>query len=336
MKILKRILLVLVVLIALLAVVGLFLPSGSHVNRSLTIKAAPENVYSLINNLKSWDRWSPWHKMDPNWKVTWGGPDEGNGSWYSWESQSSRVGNGKISITQSVPFDSIVTRMEFMGSDDPAWGRYIIKAAEGSVNLTMRMDAEYGFNIIARYFGLMMNSEIEKSFDEGLENIRKICENGMVKAAKGEYLITETWQNEQPYLSIRDTATMSSIADKFATNYGRIGMVMQKQGAKMAGPVFSLIHQTGEIMELEWCVPVAPGTKGEGEVKLSTLSAGKILKADYYGPYEKSDPAYAAIEKYAAEKKLTTEGLWREVYITDPTKDPDPAHWLTYIIRSAK
>ena len=336
MKILKRILLVLVILIAVVAVVGLFLPSGAHVSRSLTIKAAPENVFSLVNNLKSWNRWSPWHQMDPKMKITWGGPDEGNGSWYAWESQHSQVGTGKISITQSAPFDSIVTRMEFMGSDDPAWGRYEFKAVEGGVSLTMRMDAEFGYNIIARYFGLLMKGEIEKNFDAGLENLRKISEEGMAKAAKGEYLITESWQNEQPYLSIRDTVTMATIAEKFGANYGRIGALLGKQGLKMAGPVFSILHQSGQVMDLEWGIPVPPEAKGEGDIKLMKLNAGKTIKADYYGPYEGSEPAFAAVLKYAADKKLSNNGLCREVYITDPTKDTNNAHWLTYVILDVK
>ncbi|MGL5890578.1 MAG: SRPBCC family protein [Bacteroidia bacterium] len=336
MKIVKRILLVLVVLVALLVVIALFLPSSMSISRSITIKAAPENVYSLVGNLKSWNRWSVWNQMDPNWKVTWGGPEEGKGSWYSWVSENGRVGTGKITITKAVPVDTVITKMEFMGSEEPAWGCYYFKPAEGGVTLTMTMDAEFGFNLIGRWMGLFMKGEIEKNFDTGLENIRKICEDGIAGAARGEYMITETWQNEQSYISIRDTATMATIGPKFGTNYGRLMEAMAEAGVKSAGPPFSLFHGGDSIMDLEWCISTVTAVPSKGDIKSGKLAAGKILKADYYGPYEGSTPANIAVEKYAAEKKYTLTAPIREIYITDPTKEPNAARWLTYIVRDIK
>ena len=336
MKVVKRILLVLVVLVALLAVIALFLPSKMSISRSLTIKSAPENVYSLVGNLKSWNRWSPWNQMDPNWKVTWGGPEEGNGSWYSWVSENSNLGTGKITITNAVPFDSIITKMEFMGSEDPAWGRYYFKSAEGGVTLTMRMDADFGFNLIGRWIALFMKGEIETNFDTGLENIRKICEDGIAGAARGEYMITETWQNEQPYISIRDTATMQTIGPKFGVNLGRLMEAMAEAGVKSAGPPFSFYHGGDSIMDIEWCVSTVTEMPSKGDIMGKKFAAGKILKADYYGPYEGSTPANNALDKYAAEHKLTLSPTVREIYITDPTKEPNAARWLTYIIREVK
>jgi effector-binding domain-containing protein len=336
MKIVKRILLVLVVLVALLAIIALFLPSSISVSRSLTIKAAPENVYSLVGNLKSWNRWSPWNQMDPNWKVTWGGPEEGEGSWYSWVSDNSQLGTGKITITKAVPFDSIITKMEFMGSDDPAWGCYYFKAAESGVTLTMTMNADFGYNLIGRWFGLFMKGEIEANFDKGLESIRKISEDGIAGAARGEYMITETWQNEQPYISIRDTATMLTIGPKFGTNFGLLMQAMADAGVKSAGPPFAIFHSEDSIMDIEWCVSTVTPIPSKGNVIGGKFAAGKILKADYYGPYEGSGPANKAIEKYAADKKLPLGAPVREVYITDPTKEPNAARWLTYIIREVK
>lgn len=336
MKILKRTLLVLVVFIALLAVIALFLPSSMKIKRTKTIKAAPENVYSLIANLKSWNRWSVWNQMDPNWKVTWGGPEEGTNSWYAWESEESQVGTGKITITNAVPVDSIITRMEFMGSEDPAWGRYYFKAVDGGVTLTMQMDADFGFNLIGRWMGLFMKGEVEKNFDTGLENIRKISEDGIASAARGEYLIAETWQNEQPYLSIRDTATMKTIGPKFGTNYGLIMQTMAENGVKSAGPPCAIYYRVDSILDIEWIIPTQQQVNASGNVKAGKFPAGKILKADYYGPYEASEPANKALEKYAANKNMTLQAPVREIYITDPTKEPNMARWLTYIIREVK
>lgn len=337
MKIIKRILLVLLVLVAVLAAVGLFLPGSSTISRSLAIQAPPENVYSLVGNLKAWNRWSAWHKMDTAMRITWGGPEESVGSWYSWESTNGQVGTGKITITAAVPFDSILTRMEFMGdSSSPAWGSYTFKSNGGSTTLTMTMRATYGYNLIARYFGLFLKGEIEKGFDSSLERIRAICEGGRDGAAKGNYLITETWQNEQPYLFVRDTATMASIGAKFAANFGLLMQAAAEAKTAPSGPPFAVIHRADSIMDLEWGVPVNATGAAKGDVQLGVLPAKKILKADYYGPYDGSEPAYKAMAAYAAAHGLTISSSFREVYITDPMKDPDPKHWLTYILCEVK
>ena len=66
MKILKTILIVIVVLVALAAIVGMFMSSDVRVERSMEMKATPDALYNQVNNLKNWDNWMPWNKMDPN------------------------------------------------------------------------------------------------------------------------------------------------------------------------------------------------------------------------------------------------------------------------------
>jgi hypothetical protein len=96
MRILKRLLVFLVVLIVLLIIVAFFLPKNVHVERTVASKASPEAVYGYLNNLKTYDEWMPWNKIDPNMKKTWGDKSEGTGAWYSWTSDNSSVGKGKL------------------------------------------------------------------------------------------------------------------------------------------------------------------------------------------------------------------------------------------------
>lgn len=272
-------------------------------------------------------------------KTTWGGPDEGVNSWYTWASTNNEVGSGKITITQSSPtLDSIVTSMLFGGmEDDTSWARYFFKPVEGGIEMTMTMDSKYGYNLIGRYFGLMIKSKIEENYVLGLENIRKIAEDGMAAAAAGNYAIVETWQNEQPYYSYRDTASMPTIAAKFQANFQRIQQAMQKTGVNMAGPVFAIVHHFDSTgFDIEWGIPTNKAGSGDGDVRAAQLSAGKIIKADYFGPYEATQPAYNAIERYAKDHALQLDAHAREVYITDPMYEKDTKRLLTYIIRGVK
>ena len=49
--------------------------SGGKATNSITVvvKSPPDAVYNQINDLKNWNNWMPWNKMDRNMQVTWGG-----------------------------------------------------------------------------------------------------------------------------------------------------------------------------------------------------------------------------------------------------------------------
>jgi len=60
MKILKKIIIWLIVLIALLVVVAYLLPKTYHVERSALIKAEKQIVFDMVCDFEKWDLWTPW------------------------------------------------------------------------------------------------------------------------------------------------------------------------------------------------------------------------------------------------------------------------------------
>jgi len=73
MQVLYIILGALAILILGLFVFSLYLPSRLKIERSLLIKARPEVVFREVNTLRNWERWSPWHQLDPAMKLVYGG-----------------------------------------------------------------------------------------------------------------------------------------------------------------------------------------------------------------------------------------------------------------------
>lgn len=49
-------------------------PDDVHYERHAQIDAPPEVVYSIINDLHQWEKWSPYDKHDPKMKKTFEGP----------------------------------------------------------------------------------------------------------------------------------------------------------------------------------------------------------------------------------------------------------------------
>lgn len=61
------------ILIALFLLYVASRPNHFRVERSITIQAAPEKLFPLINDFHRWEAWSPWEKEDPQVRRTYSG-----------------------------------------------------------------------------------------------------------------------------------------------------------------------------------------------------------------------------------------------------------------------
>ncbi len=170
MKILKTILIVLVVLVALAAIIGMFMSPDVHVERSMDMKASPDAVYNQVADLKMWDNWMPWNKLDPNWEKTYGEKTSGEGAFYSWKSSKSDVGQGSITITKAVPNEMVETNLHFEGQGD-AKGGYKIEKSDAGTHFTWSMDMNMGSNPFKRLMGGMMDKMMGPWFDKGMHSL---------------------------------------------------------------------------------------------------------------------------------------------------------------------
>jgi hypothetical protein len=77
-------------------------PDIFRVQRSATIKAPPEKLHAQLVDFKGWEAWSPWEKMDPQMKRSFGGAAKGKGATYAWQGDG-KVGEGRMEITDVSP-----------------------------------------------------------------------------------------------------------------------------------------------------------------------------------------------------------------------------------------
>ena len=104
-----------IIAVVVVAVVGMAAtkPDNFVITRSTVINATATNIFPHINNLRLWDAWSPWAKMDPQSKVTFTGPEAGVGASMKWESQKDELGIGTMTITESIGGEKIVMKLDF-------------------------------------------------------------------------------------------------------------------------------------------------------------------------------------------------------------------------------
>lgn len=172
----KKILGGLIAVIFFALVVGLLLPSKIHVERSIVINAPPSTVFALINDFHKFNLWSPWAKLDPNTQYTFSGPDSGVGAKMEWRSENRDVGNGQHQIMVSKPDQHIQTALDF-GDMGTAFATFDLAATGAGTRVTWGFDRDNGYNMMGRYFGLMMDKMIGPDFERGLANLKTLAES---------------------------------------------------------------------------------------------------------------------------------------------------------------
>lgn len=60
-------------------------PSHFQIQRSATIKASPDKLFPLINDLHTMQTWSAWETVDPAMNRSYSGEASGKGAKYAWE-----------------------------------------------------------------------------------------------------------------------------------------------------------------------------------------------------------------------------------------------------------
>ena len=107
------------ILIALAAIAVVFVgyvamqPSEFRVVRTATVAAPTPDVFAQVNNFHNWEAWSPWAKLDPAAKATFGGPPAGPGAVFTWAGND-KVGEGRMTLKESRPSDLIRIKLEFL------------------------------------------------------------------------------------------------------------------------------------------------------------------------------------------------------------------------------
>lgn len=148
-------------------------------------------------------------------------------------------------------------------------------------------------------------------------------------------------RDAQHYAAIPMTVTMDGLAAAVDEGFPELFGWLAGQGIAPNGPPFIrfLVIDMARDLQIELAVPVAAPVTGSGRIQPGTLPAGKYAVLRHTGLYDGLTASNAALQDWAQQQGIefdtwaTAEGsAWRsraEHYLTDPTKEPDPAKWET-------
>jgi effector-binding domain-containing protein len=132
--------------------------------------------------------------------------------------------------------------------------------------------------------------------------------------------------------SIRDTISRDDVTQALGQCYQDIKEALAKQGVQADGSPFARWHAFGEEVDLEAGLMVKTPIVADGNVKPGELPGGPAAIAIHAGPYEGLRSTYDALEAWMARTSRSARGGPWEIYLTDPSEEPDPRQWLTEII----
>jgi uncharacterized protein YndB with AHSA1/START domain len=114
MKVVKKILIGLLGIVAILLITGLFLKKDYAVHREIVINKPKQEVFDYIKLLKNQDNFSLWAMTDPKMKKTYSGTDGTVGFVSAWDSQNKDVGKGEQEIKKITEGERIDFELRFI------------------------------------------------------------------------------------------------------------------------------------------------------------------------------------------------------------------------------
>lgn len=176
-------LLLVVLIIAAVAAYAATRPDSFRVERSLTIQAPPERIFTLINDFHQWRRWSPYEKLDPNLQRDYSGAKSGKGAVYVWEGNG-KAGKGRMEIADTQSPSRVAINLDFIKPFRASNKVDFTMMPEGTATrVTWAMQGQSPY--MAKLMGLFMNMDhlIGKDFEQGLANIKAETERSELPPA---------------------------------------------------------------------------------------------------------------------------------------------------------
>ena len=163
------------IVVILLIVVGMQ-PTDFQIQRSARIAAPAAIVFDQVNDLRKWEAWSPWDKIDPQLKRTYEGSPSGKGAIYRWVGNN-KVGQGGMTIEESRPAELVKIKLEFVKPFTCTNAvNFTFKPQGDETEVTWTMTGKNNFMAKAMHLVMNMDKMVGGQFAQGLAQMKSVAE----------------------------------------------------------------------------------------------------------------------------------------------------------------
>ena len=167
---------ILAIAIAAVLILAATKPTTLRVQRSVSINAPPERIFSLISDFHQWVTWSPYEQKDPAMKRTYSGAERGRGAVYAWDGNKN-VGSGRMEILDVSAPSKIVIKLDFFKPfEGHNTAEFTMLPQGDGTHVTWLMHGPANF--MSRLIQVFINLDhmIGRDFEAGLANLKTITE----------------------------------------------------------------------------------------------------------------------------------------------------------------
>jgi effector-binding domain-containing protein len=320
-------------ILLLLIAVGLALPRHATVSTTTLIDANPATVFALVNDPRRTALWSPWIDSDPNARISYSGPDRGVGAAMAWDGMI--IGSGTQIITESRPYRYVENAIN-PGEPGSARSWFDLEGNNGATTAKWTFEADYGYNLVGRYFAMLLTSVVRRDYSRGLSKLKELAET-LPKAdfsdLEIEHIVIEAM--DIAYLPAKSTLEPAAISAAMGDAFFDILTFIDRQGLQEAGAPISITRSfNGAELRFDAAIPVrgvsaAMPRDGAG-VRIGSTYAGSVIRVKHVGSYRTLEKTHRKIAAYMAALGISRNGDDWESYVTDPTRVAE-AQLLTYV-----
>jgi hypothetical protein len=172
MKIVKKILIGLLSVVALLLIVAAIVKKEYAVEREIVINKPKAEVFEYIKNIKNQDYYSVWNRKDPAMIKEARGIDGTVGFVAAWDSKMEDVGKGEQEIKKIVEGERIDMELRFLAPFEATDNAYMSTEAvsenQTKVKWGFNGKMPYPMNIMLLFMDMekMLGDDLQKGLDE--------------------------------------------------------------------------------------------------------------------------------------------------------------------------
>jgi effector-binding domain-containing protein len=147
-----------------------------------------------------------------------------------------------------------------------------------------------------------------------------------VPATPADPFGAEVTLEPKTFIYMKGSATWETAFETLVEAFKTITGYMEKQKIAPSDKPLAIYTQTDETgFQYQVGIPIAEAPKNppRGDLAVAKSPGGKMLQFVHRGSYDAMDTTYEAITNHLDEKRLESEDMFIEEYVTDPLKTPE-------------
>ena len=245
------------------------------------------------------------------------------------------IGSGNQVITKSQPHEYVEIAMS-PGEAGEARTWFQLTPGVGTTIVTWGFEADYGLNIVGRYFASMLGGVVARDYHEGLAALGELAESlpgADFSDIEIEHIVVAA--DDIAYLSATSRPEPAAIAEAMGKAYFQILNFIDKNDLTDAGAPLSITRDfSGSELAFDAAIPVRGLTdstpRNTTGVKIGKIYAGQVIRVRHVGSYRLLATTHRKISAYLAALGISRNGAAWESYVSDPGKVPED-ELLTYV-----